>query len=48
MNDASAPPLVEIRNLTKYYQRGGRKVGSETTFLHGDDDGSFWQQESRL
>jgi len=26
MNDASAPPLVEIRNLTKYYQRGGQIV----------------------
>ena len=26
MNDASAPPLVEIRNLTKYYQRGGQII----------------------
>jgi putative ABC transport system ATP-binding protein len=26
MNDACAPPLVEIRNLTKYYQRGGQII----------------------
>jgi putative ABC transport system ATP-binding protein len=26
MNEASAPPLVEIRNLTKYYQRGGQLI----------------------
>jgi len=26
MNDASAPPLVEIRSLTKYYQRGGQII----------------------
>jgi putative ABC transport system ATP-binding protein len=26
MNDASAPPLVEIRNLTKYYHRGGQII----------------------
>jgi putative ABC transport system ATP-binding protein len=26
MNDVSAPPLVEIRNLTKYYQRGGQII----------------------
>jgi putative ABC transport system ATP-binding protein len=26
MNDASALPLVEIRNLTKYYQRGGQII----------------------
>ena len=26
MNDASAPPLVEIRDLTKYYQRGGQII----------------------
>jgi len=26
MNDASPTPLVEIRNLTKYYQRGGQII----------------------
>ena len=26
MNDASTLPLVEIRNLTKYYQRGGQII----------------------
>ena len=26
MNDGPPPPLVEIRNLTKYYQRGGQII----------------------